>query len=48
MTEEQGSILAEARDFSPLYKVHTSSGAHQASYTMGMRGYFRRGKVAEE
>jgi hypothetical protein len=35
----------EAEDFSSNLCVQTGSGAHPASYTMGTRGSFPRGKV---
>jgi hypothetical protein len=33
---------AEARDFSLLYNVQTNSGAHPASYPMGIGGSLKR------
>jgi len=35
-------------DLSPLHSVQTSSGAHQASYSMVTRGYSLRGKMARQ
>jgi hypothetical protein len=37
---------AGARDFSLLYIVKTGFGVHPASYTMGKRGSFPKGKEA--
>jgi hypothetical protein len=34
------------QEFSLLYVVQTSFGAHPASYLMGFRGYFSEGKAA--
>jgi hypothetical protein len=34
------------RDFSLLHNVQTGSWDHPASYTMGMRSFFPRGKAA--
>jgi hypothetical protein len=39
-------ILTEAGNFSFHYRVHTGFGAHPASYPMGTRGSFPRGKAA--
>jgi hypothetical protein len=40
----QGSITSTDEDF-PLTSVHTGSGTHPASYTMGTGGPFPRGKA---
>jgi hypothetical protein len=32
--------------FSPHHHIQNGSGAHQASYTIGTRGSFPRGKAA--
>jgi hypothetical protein len=39
-------FLEGARDFSQLHSVQTGSGAHTASYPMGIRGTFPGGKAA--
>jgi hypothetical protein len=36
---------AEARDFSLLHSIQTSSGTHPASYPMGTKGPFPGGKA---
>jgi hypothetical protein len=41
-------IPAEARDFSPLHRVHAGSGAHPAPYLMDTWGSFPGGKAAGE
>jgi hypothetical protein len=41
-----GSIPGRARDFSPVQRVQTSSGAHAASYPMGTGEYFPGDKAA--
>jgi hypothetical protein len=38
-------IWAGARDFSLLQNIQTGSGAHPASYSMGMGGYFLRSEA---
>jgi hypothetical protein len=43
--DNQGSIPTEAEDFSSNLWVQTGSEAHPASYTMGTRGSFPRGKA---
>jgi hypothetical protein len=40
-------FLAGAGNFSLHHRVHNGSGAHPASYPMGTRGSFSRGKAAE-
>jgi len=39
---------AEAGNFSPHHSVQSGSGAHPASYPMGIRGCFHGGKAAGE
>jgi hypothetical protein len=39
-------FTAEARNFSLLHSVQTSSGAHRTSYTMGIGVRFSRGNAA--
>jgi len=40
-----GNRLAGAGNFSLHHHIQTGSGAHPASYTMGIRGSFPGGKV---
>jgi hypothetical protein len=40
-----GPILSRGRDFSLYYNIDAGSGAHPASYTMGIKGSFPRDKV---
>jgi hypothetical protein len=42
----RGSIPSRGRRFYIPHKVHTTSGAHPASYPTGSGGSFPRGKVA--
>jgi hypothetical protein len=42
----RGSIPEGASDFSLFYSVQTGSGAHPASYPMGTRSFFPKGKAA--
>jgi hypothetical protein len=47
--DDRGSrvrFLAEAGNFSPHHRVQNDSGAHPASYPMGIRGCFPVGKAA--
>jgi hypothetical protein len=39
-------VLAGVRNFSLHHRVQNGSGAHPASYPVGMRGSFPRGKAA--
>jgi hypothetical protein len=41
-------IPGRERDFSLHHSVDTGSGAHPASYTMGTKGFFPRGKEARD
>jgi hypothetical protein len=47
--DDQGSMVrfsAEAGNFSPHHRVQNGSGAHPASYPMGIWGVFPGGKAA--
>jgi hypothetical protein len=45
--DDRGSrVSARARNFSLHHRVQTGSGVHPASYQMGSRGPFPRGKAS--
>jgi hypothetical protein len=45
-SDDWGSIPGRGWEFSPRHHVQSGSGAHLASYPMGTRGSFPRGKAA--